>query len=109
MKSSKTQFLISAAVAGMLAAGANATLSESAFAKDKKAAKGADKGEKVECHGINECKGKSDCHTADSACKGENSCKGKGYLKVSKAECEKKGGKVGGDHKEGKGDAEHKG
>jgi len=34
--------------------------------------------EKHACKGLNSCKGKGGCHTADNACKGKNSCKGKG-------------------------------
>lgn len=49
---------------------------------------------KVHCTGVNACKGKSACATADSSCKGQNSCKGKGWLEMSKEECEKKGGTV---------------
>lgn len=48
----------------------------------------------VHCGGITSCKGTSDCATAENGCKGMNSCKGKGYKAVSKAECEKEGGKV---------------
>lgn len=48
----------------------------------------------VHCGGITGCKGSSDCATADNACKGMNSCKGQGYKIVTKAECEKKGGKI---------------
>lgn len=48
----------------------------------------------VHCGGITSCKGSSDCATADNACKGMNSCKGQGYKAVTKAECEKKGGKI---------------
>lgn len=50
---------------------------------------------KVECSGINSCKGTSSCQTASSACKGQNSCKGKGWIPETKANCLKKGGKVG--------------
>ncbi|HIO93189.1 MAG TPA: hypothetical protein EYG68_10165 [Leucothrix mucor] len=50
---------------------------------------------KVECSGINSCKGKSSCQTASSACKGFNSCKGKGWIPETKANCLSKGGKVG--------------
>ncbi len=50
---------------------------------------------KVECSGINSCKGTSSCQTADSACKGLNSCKGKGWIPETKANCLSKGGKVG--------------
>jgi hypothetical protein len=48
----------------------------------------------VHCGGINSCKGASDCATAQSACKGMNACKGQGYKAVTKAECDKAGGKV---------------
>jgi hypothetical protein len=50
---------------------------------------------KVECSGINSCKGTSSCQTANSTCKGHNSCKGKGWIPETKANCLKKGGKVG--------------
>lgn len=43
---------------------------------------------KMHCDGVNGCKGKSACQTADNACKGQNSCKGKGYIEMSKAECD---------------------
>lgn len=50
--------------------------------------------ETVKCSGVNECKGKGSCHTADNACAGHNECKGKGWIKTTKAECEEKGGTV---------------
>jgi hypothetical protein len=40
--------------------------------------KDKDAGDKHACKGINSCKGKGGCKTADNACKGKNSCKGKG-------------------------------
>ncbi len=43
---------------------------------------------KIHCDGVNSCKGKSACQTANNACKGQNSCKGKGWLYMSKAECD---------------------
>lgn len=49
---------------------------------------------KVHCGGVNSCKGSSDCKTAHNACKGQNSCKGQGFLALTKAECDAKGGKV---------------
>ncbi|HEY3699589.1 MAG TPA: hypothetical protein VGK97_09675 [Spongiibacteraceae bacterium] len=49
---------------------------------------------KVHCGGITSCKGTSDCKTAENSCKGQNSCKGHGFKAVTKAECDKKGGKV---------------
>jgi hypothetical protein len=50
----------------------------------------------VHCMGINSCKGKSACKTANNACKGQNSCKGQGFkLTKSEASCKAKGGTVG--------------
>lgn len=49
---------------------------------------------KVNCMGINECKGQSQCHTASHGCAGQNACKGKGWIQVTRAECDEKGGKV---------------
>ena len=49
---------------------------------------------KVQCAGVNSCKGKSDCATATSACMGQNACKGQGWLKMAEKECLEKGGKV---------------
>lgn len=50
----------------------------------------------VHCMGINSCKGKSACKTANNACKGQNSCKGQGWLPThSAAACKAKGGTVG--------------
>jgi hypothetical protein len=60
----------------------------------------------VMCHGVNSCKGSGTCHgrvdscngatgcDAKMSCKGQNECKGKGLLKMTKEECEKKGGKI---------------
>ena len=44
-------------------------------------------GAKVECHGVNACKGLSDCKTAKSECKGHNACKGQGFKVMSEKEC----------------------
>lgn len=48
---------------------------------------------KGECHGVNSCKGKGECGGKGHACAGQNSCKGKGWVKMSKDDCEAKGGK----------------
>ena len=48
----------------------------------------------VNCTGVNACKGKSSCKTADNACKGLNSCKGKGMVEMSEKDCKTKGGKT---------------
>lgn len=50
---------------------------------------------RVQCLGVNSCKGKSDCHTPKNACKGNNSCKGQGWLYQESAKaCEDAGGKA---------------
>lgn len=48
----------------------------------------------VKCYGINACKGMSECATASNACKSQNSCKGQGWMHMSKADCDAKGGKA---------------
>jgi hypothetical protein len=42
---------------------------------------------KVECAGVNACKGQSACKSAKNECKGLNSCKGEGFLELTKQEC----------------------
>lgn len=44
------------------------------------------------CHGGNSCKGTSGCATATTSCAGQNSCKGQGWIKLTKSECDEKGG-----------------
>jgi len=54
----------------------------------------------VKCSGVNACKSMSECASASNACKGQNSCKGHGWMSMSKADCDAKGGKVvTGEHK----------
>lgn len=48
---------------------------------------------KGHCMGVNSCKGTSACGTAANACAGKNACKGQGFLEMTKAECDKAGGK----------------
>lgn len=43
---------------------------------------------KVQCMGVNACKGQSACQTAHNGCKGQNACKGQGFKEMTKAECE---------------------
>ena len=75
--------MIAASVAGMFAMGA----ARIASAADKK-------GEEVNCHGINACKGQSSFHGAGNSCAGKNGCKGQGNTKTTKEECMSKGGKI---------------
>lgn len=74
---------MSAAVVGIMAAGALAH-SSLALADDGNAdAKG-------HCVGANSCKGKGGCAQAGkNDCSGKNGCKGKGFVEKSKAECMK--------------------
>ena len=50
---------------------------------------------KVQCIGVNACKGHSECQTANSGCTGMNACKGKGWISKTKAECQALEGTVG--------------
>ena len=51
-------------------------------------------GDTVHCAGVNSCKGKGDCKTAENACKGQNSCKGHGFVAMPAAQCAAIGGVV---------------
>lgn len=56
--------------------------------------------EQVKCFGINDCSGQSVCAVnkpelgIEHVCSGENDCRGKGWIKVTRSECESKGGEV---------------
>ena len=73
---------IATVAAGMIMAGGQAVASEGAAEA------------KVHCYGVNACKGKTACKTADNACKGQNACKGSGWMPMSEAACTEAGGKV---------------
>ena len=49
----------------------------------------------VHCYNIHDCKGNSDCKTAEHACKGQNECKGHGFKAVSAKACFDKKGVIG--------------
>lgn len=49
---------------------------------------------KLQCYGVNSCKGLNDCKTEKNECKGQGSCKGLGFLNMTKADCDKAGGTV---------------
>ncbi|MBV8633635.1 MAG: hypothetical protein JO002_04030 [Burkholderiaceae bacterium] len=76
---------------GALIAAAAAALALSGSASAAPAASGDDT---VHCAGVNSCKGKGDCKTAENGCKGQNTCKGHGFLALKASECTAKGGKV---------------
>ena len=72
-------FVLASAAAAMFAAGGIGLAT---------AAEGENSEAKIHCDGANQCKGHSDCATADNECKGLNSCKGKGYVSLTPAECD---------------------
>ena len=94
--------VIALGVAALFSAG-------TAFAESADDGHGAHDGKKdakVACTGVNECKGKGECHAADGShgCGGKNACKGKGWNMVATAEeCTKAGGKVAEEKKDKKG------
>jgi hypothetical protein len=51
--------------------------------------------DKVHCYGVHECKGNSDCKTAENACKGQNGCKGHGFKALGAKACLDQGGTIG--------------
>ena len=76
----KTKTTILAATAGalFLAGSAGIVLAGSHSAHEAK----------IQCEGVNECKGQSSCKTLFSSCSGHNGCKGKGFLMLTPEECE---------------------
>ena len=42
---------------------------------------------KIKCEGVNECKGKGACSSANNSCAGKNACKGQGYEMKTPEEC----------------------
>jgi uncharacterized membrane protein len=85
MNQTTKNLLLSAAVAGIIG---GLAVSNNAEAKDAKK-----KEKKIHCGGVNECKGKSECHTATTKCAGSNECKGKGWIAMTEKACKDKGGK----------------
>jgi len=78
---SKSQFLMRAAVAGIIGA-STLGLSSAAMAADDANTKG-------HCVGANACKGKGGCkQEGKNECAGKNGCGGKGFLEKTKAECD---------------------
>jgi len=45
-----------------------------------------------ECHGVNSCKGTGECGGAGHSREKKNTCKGQGWIKLSKKDCDTKGG-----------------
>jgi len=88
-------FAIAIAAAGLFAAACQARETPSSGASPAPAAGSSNGSAKVvliECHGINDCRGKSACMTPANECSGQNSCKGRGWLAMTETECKAKGG-----------------
>jgi len=49
----------------------------------------------VHCYNVHDCKGNSDCKTAEHACKGQNACKGHGFKAVTAKACFDQKGTIG--------------
>ena len=58
-------------------------------------ARADDSAGKVPCMGVNDCKGKGSCKSAQNDCKGKNGCKGQGMMMMTPDDCTAKGGKMG--------------
>ncbi|EMK02072.1 MULTISPECIES: hypothetical protein [unclassified Leptospira] len=82
MNNTTKKLIIGAAISGLF-------LSGEVFSEKQEAGSDNVKGE---CHGVNSCKGKSDCHSNGNSCSGQNSCKGKGWISLTKKECDAKKG-----------------
>lgn len=78
-----TGFLLAATAAALFSTATIANAAGTSTATDQ-----------VKCSGVNACKGMSECATANSSCKGHNSCKGEGWMHMTKADCDAKGGTV---------------
>src|SRR4051812_24619688 len=84
--------LITAVISGILSAGFAISTAQG----DENTSKmQSHAGGKVECYGVNSCKGKGECGGKGRSCGGTNSCKGKGFLMIEKSKCMKmKGGRL---------------
>nr|WP_315494408.1 hypothetical protein [uncultured Rhodoferax sp.] len=72
-------------------------LSASAFAADApkgSAGKAIAANDTVHCYNVHDCKGNSDCKTAEHNCKGQNACKGHGFKAKTAGECLKGNGVI---------------
>jgi uncharacterized membrane protein len=79
-------------------AAAALALSASAFAADApkgSTGKAIAANDTVHCYNVHDCKGNSDCKTAEHSCKGQNVCKGHGFKAVSASKCLSSKGTIG--------------
>ena len=89
MNSSKRNVVTAFSGAAIAAAAASLFLSGTIIVSSANAEEA-----KVQCAGVNSCKGKSECSSAKNSCKGQNACKGQGWMSMSEKQCIKKGGSV---------------
>ena len=82
MKRTARMFIISAAMAGLVA-GTVVTYTGCSEDNAGKASASDSSVTKHDCKGQNSCKGQGGCNAGDMGCKGKNSCKGKGGCKVA--------------------------
>ena len=81
-----------ALIASSLALAALATAAEAPKGASGKAVSANDK---VHCYNVHDCKGNSDCKTAEHSCKGQNACKGHGFKAMTAKQCMAKDGTIG--------------
>ncbi len=88
LKSASAFLLAASALALATAAGA-------ADAPKGSSGKAVAANDKVHCYNVHDCKGNSDCKTAEHSCKGQNACKGHGFKGMTAKACLDKNGTIG--------------
>jgi uncharacterized membrane protein len=86
MLSIKSRATLASAAAAFALAAISTSVATPTFAQDQGASA------KVQCFGVNACKGQSDCKSGNHDCKGQNSCKGQGFKSLSASKCSAEGG-----------------
>ena len=81
MLSIKTRATLASAAAVFALGAVSFTTASPTFAADQGGSA------KVQCFGVNACKGQSDCKSGNHDCKGQNSCKGQGFKSESAKAC----------------------
>lgn len=96
MKNLKTGTLIAIAAGGLFVSACKKEEKTSGTNETKPAVTQptAEKAAKVDCGGVNECKGQGTCKGENHGCGGQNECKGKGVIAMTEEECKAKGGTV---------------
>ena len=89
MNKSTSAFLLAASAFALATAAGAADLPKGAKGKAVAAA------DKVHCYNVHDCKGNSDCSTAEHSCKGQNACKGHGFKAKTAAQCLMEKGTIG--------------